>query len=327
MTSGATAPADALLPLDARGAVVTVGTFDGVHLGHREVLREIVRRARRTGRRSVLVTFDPHPLRIVRPSDAPPLLTTPAEKKPLLAASGLDYVVFLRFTRELQQLTAHRFVTEILVGRIGLKELVIGHDHGFGRGREGSVETLRELGGQLGIGVDVVDAVRLGDEAVSSTRIRSALQTGDVVEAARCLGRPYAVQGVVVHGSRRGRELGFPTANVQLPDPEKLLPLEGIYAVHAWVGADRVPALLHLGPRPTFAGEPPTVEVHLLDWSGDLYGRELRVDFCARLREVRAYESAEALVEQMHRDAADGRAVLAGRQGASACADSAPGVY
>lgn len=309
-----------VLPDDGRGAVVTVGTFDGVHRGHRQVLREIVERARRTGGRSVLVTFHPHPLRIVRPEAAPPLLTTPSEKKAILAESGLEYAVFLPFTRALQQLAARDFVERILLARLGMRELVIGYDHGFGRDREGGADTLRALGAELGFDVDVVEPVAHDEEPVSSTRIRRALLAGDVAAAGRGLGRPYSLQGPVVHGAERGRRLGFPTANIAVGDPEKLLPLEGIYAVYGGVGGERVPGLLHLGPRPTFRGETPTIELHLLDWDGDLYGREVRVEFCARIREIRPYASAEALIEQMRKDETAGRALLRGDAGANACA-------
>jgi riboflavin kinase / FMN adenylyltransferase len=307
------------LPRDGKGAVVTIGTFDGVHRGHREVLTEIVERARRTERRSVLVTCHPHPLRIVRPEAAPPLLTTAVEKTEILAESGLEYAVFVPFTPALQRYPARRFVEEILLGRLGMKELVVGYDHGFGRGREGGVDTMRELGEELGFAVDVVGAIESDGEAISSSGIRRALAAGDVVAAAAGLGRPYSLRGPVVHGMELGRKLGFPTANIQVADSEKLLPLEGIYAVHGWVGEERVPGLLHLGPRPTFRGSPPSVELHLLDWEGDLYGRQVRVDFCARLREVRPFSSAGALIEQMRRDAHEGRAVLAGERGPTAC--------
>jgi riboflavin kinase/FMN adenylyltransferase len=276
------------------------------------VLHDLARRADASGRRSVLVTFHPHPLRVVRPEAAPPLLTTTAEKKPLLAESGVHHAVILAFTREVQQLSARDFVVEILLGRLGMSELVVGYDHGFGRGREGSVDTMRELGAELGFAVDVVDAVSLDGEPISSTRIRQAVARGDVHEAALCLGRPYSLQGFVIHGKHRGRELGFPTANLSIADPEKMLPLEGIYAVFGWVGERKVPGLLHLGPRPTFPGDPPTVELYLMDFSEDLYGRELRIDLVHRLRDIQPFESVETLIAQMREDEKAGRVLLIG---------------
>lgn len=299
------------LPQDGRGAVVTVGTFDGVHLGHQEIFREIARRARDTGRRSVLVTFDPHPLRVVRPADAPPLLSTPREKKEILAESGVEYAVFLRFTPVLQQYPARRFVEEILVGRIGMNELVIGYDHGFGRGREGGVETLREIGAEMGFDVDVVEAVVGGEAAISSTRVRRLLGDGDVEGAALLLGRPYSLEGEVVRGERKGRELGFPTANVRVDHPHKMLPAEGVYAAYGWVRGQRLAGLLHLGPRPTFPGYSPTVEMHLLDWSGDLYGQTVRVEVMMRLRGIEKFDTPDALVEAMRVDEAAGRRYFA----------------
>lgn len=301
------------------GTVVTVGTFDGVHLGHQEVLAEIVGRARAAGRSSVLVTFEPHPLRVIRPEHAPPLLTTLAEKAPLLAESGVDYVCVLPFTPTLRSYSARRFVTEILLERVGMRELVMGYDHGFGRGREGSVETMRELGEEIGFAVDVVEAVLVDGEAVSSTRVRARLVDGDVAGAAKLLGRPYSLQGIVESGARQGRLLGFPTANIRIDRAEKMLPKEGIYAGYGEVGALRQPGLIHLGPRPTFEGLGPSVELHLLDWSGDLYDREVRVEFCGRLRDIVAYETADELVAQMHLDARAGRALLEHGGPGSAC--------
>lgn len=298
-----------------RGTVVTVGTFDGVHRGHWAVLQEIRDRARAADRRSVLVTFHPHPLQIVRPQDAPPLLTTPVEKKEILAESGLDYAVFLNFTPELARYEPRRFVEEILLGRLGVEELVIGYDHGFGRGRSGDADTLRKIGAELGFTVDVVGPVEAGAEAVSSTRIRRAVAQGRMDEARAALGRPYSIRGVVVKGDQRGRKLGFPTANLAGFPPDKLLPPAGIYAVRVIGREGTRNGALHLGPRPTFRGAPPSVEVHILDFDGDLYGEELRVDFVEYLRGVEPFDSVEALVRQMEADVERARAVLAADTG------------
>lgn len=301
------------LPSDDRGTVVTVGTFDGVHRGHWAVLEEIRRRAAATGRRSVLVTFHPHPLRIVRPEHAPQLLTTPVEKKEVLAESGLDYAVFLSFTSTLASYSPRRFVEEILLERLGVQELVIGYDHGFGRGRSGDAETLRRIGEELGFKVDVVGPVAAGEEPISSTRIRRSLSEGDVERAREGLGRPYSLRGLVVRGDGRGRTLGFPTANLQVVGGgagEKLIPLAGIYAVRGALRSGIHPGALHLGPRPTFRGSPPTIELHLLDFEGDLYGEEIRVDFIRFLRPVRPFTTVAALVGQMREDVELARRVL-----------------
>ncbi|RMH17093.1 MAG: bifunctional riboflavin kinase/FAD synthetase [Gemmatimonadetes bacterium] len=302
------------VPDDGAGAVVTIGTFDGVHRGHWKVLQEIRRRAERTGRRSVLMTFHPHPLTIVKPEAAPPLLTTPVEKKEILAESGLHYAVFVPFTPVLAAYSPERFVEEILVRRVGVAELVVGYDHHFGRGRSGDVDTLRELGERLGFTVDVVGPVHADGEPISSTRIRRALAAGDLEAAAAGLGRPYSVRGVVVRGDGRGRLLGFPTANLHVADggARKLIPPPGIYAVRGVLRRGTFDGALHLGPRPTFRGSPPTVELHLIDFDGDLYGEEVRVDFVRYLRDVQPFSSVEALVEQMRRDVDEARRVLSG---------------
>jgi riboflavin kinase/FMN adenylyltransferase len=289
------------LPND-RGTVATVGTFDGVHLGHWSVLQEIVRRAEVGGRRSVLVTFDPHPLKIVRPEHCPPLLTTAEEKKEILAESGLEYAVFLAFTHALSRYDPRRFVEEILLGRLGVEELVIGYDHGFGRDRSGDAETLTRIGAELGFAVDVVPAVDANGGPVSSSRVRGAVQRADLEEARACLGRFYSARGVVVRGDGRGRQLGFPTANLKIGEREKLIPPQGIYAVRAVLRSGTYAGALHLGPRPTFEGSPPTIELHVMDFDGDLYGEEVRVDFVRYLREIRPFATVAALVDQMRAD-------------------------
>ena len=301
------------LPAHVRGTVVTVGTFDGIHVGHQEILRRIGHRARALDAASVLLTFDPHPLRVVRPDHAPPLLTTPNEKKEILAQFELDYVAFVTFTTEFSRISPERFVEEVLVGRLRVSELVIGYDHGFGRGRAGGVEVLERLGAIHGFGVAVVGGVEASGAAVSSTRIRRAVAAGDMEAAAAGLGRPYSFRGTVVHGLGRGRALGFPTANLTPPPPDKLLPAEGIYAVLASVGAEVREGLLHLGPRPTFAGSPPAIELFLIDFEGDLYGKRVVVECVHRLREIRSFATREALIEQMERDLEAGRKFFARR--------------
>jgi riboflavin kinase/FMN adenylyltransferase len=303
------------LPYDGRGTVATVGTFDGVHRGHWAVLLEIQERARVTGRRAILVTFHPHPLQIVRPEAAPRLLTTPVEKKEILAESGLDYAVFLTFTQALSRYPPRRFVEEILVGRLGVEELVIGYDHGFGRGRSGDVDTLREIGAELGFAVGVVEPVAMGGGPISSSRIREAVAAGEMGLAREGLGRPYSVRGFVVRGDGRGRTLGFPTANLEIGNQQKALPPAGIYAVRAALRDGVFSGALHLGPRPTFQGSPPTIELHVLDFERDLYGEEVRVDFIQFLRPVGAFESPTALVRQMEADVVSAREVLAAEAG------------
>jgi len=303
------------LPRDGRKAVVTIGMFDGVHRGHREVLSEIRRRAEAMGGRSVLVTFHPHPLTIVRPEWAPPMLTTPVEKKEMLAESGLDYAVFLTFTPTLAAYSPRRFVEEILVDRVNVGELVVGYDHHFGKGREGNVDMLKVLGRELGFEVDVVGPVASQGEAISSTKIRNALLEGDVETARRGLGRPYSLRGLVVRGDQRGRTLGFPTANLEVRGAgegpgSKLIPSPGIYAVRGTVRSDTFDGALHLGPRPTFRGSPPTIELHLLGFEEDIYGEEVRVDFVKYLREVRPFKTSQALVQQMKEDVEQAREVL-----------------
>jgi riboflavin kinase / FMN adenylyltransferase len=305
------APLD-VLPRRSRGTVVTVGSFDGVHLGHQAVLQEIARRAEAAGRESVLVTFEPHPLEVVNPQAAPPLLTTGPERREVLAQTPLDLAYFLRFDRRVAGMSPEEFVRVVLLERCGMRELVIGHDHGFGRGRSGDVETLRQLGAIHGFDVDVVAPVDFGDQHVSSSRVRRAVAGGDLASAARMLGRPYTVSGVVGHGAGRGRQIGVPTINLTDVPPQKLLPPYEIYAVEVEWRGGRVGGMMHQGPRPTFADGRRTQEANLFDFEGDLYGEWVRITWVKRLRDIEHFASVEQLKEQMERDRADSLAALAG---------------
>jgi riboflavin kinase/FMN adenylyltransferase len=292
------------------GAVVTVGTFDGVHRGHQAVLAEIVRRARAGGRESVVVTFDPHPLEVVNPAAAPRLLTLPAERHPLLVACGVGRVVTLPFTAELARLSPEEFVRSVLRAEVGMQELVLGHDHGFGRGRSGDVDTVRRIGAADGFAVDVVDAVRDDGQPISSTLIRTAVAHGDLALAERWLGRPYGARGTVERGAGRGRSIGVPTINLPVPDVRKLLPPDGVYAVWVRWGERRCGGMMNQGPRPTFGVAERGLEVHLFDFAEDLYGETVLVEWVRRLRDVRAFASREALLEQLARDGTTARESL-----------------
>lgn len=282
--------------------VVTVGTFDGVHRGHQAILAEIVRRGRMSRLESLVVTFEPHPLQVVNPDAAPRLLTLPEERRRLLMAAGVDRVEVLRFTREVAGLSPERFVREVLRARYGMRELVLGYDHGFGRGRSGDVETVRHIGRMDGFGVDVVDPVRDDGQAISSTLIRSAVAHGELALAGRWLGRPYSALGEVVRGVGRGRTIGIPTLNLPVPDGRKLLPPDGVYAV--WVSWDgrRVGGMMNQGPRPTFGVAERGLEIHLFDVAIELYGQVVQVEWVQRLRDVQVFASRDALLEQLARD-------------------------
>jgi len=290
--------------------VVTVGTFDGVHRGHWAVLEEIARRAAASGGRSVLVTFEPHPLEVVNPEAAPRLLTLGDEKRAVLAQSALDHVAFLPFTHELSLYSPEQFVRDVLEKRFDLGELVIGYDHGFGRGRAGDVELLRSLGRQDGFAVDVVPAVMIDGHPVSSTLIRRAVAGGDLETARRGLGRWYSATGPVVRGAGRGRGLGVPTVNLAPLSPRKLFPPDGVYAARVAFGGERRGAMLNLGPRPTFGEAVRTLEAHLFDFAGDLLGQTVTVEFLRRLRDTTRFASADALKRQLERDREDARRAL-----------------
>ena len=311
--------------MSTRGAVVTMGTFDGVHCGHHAVLAEVTRRARAGGLASVLVTFEPHPLAVVNPAAAPKLLTLPEEKRALVAAQGIEQFVLMPFTPAVAQLDAEAFVGR-LRDTYAMRELVMGYDHGFGRGRAGDVELVRRLAQQQGFGMAVVDAVKDNGQPISSTLIRTALAHGDLDAAARWLGRSYGIRGTVVKGAGRGRTIGVPTINLEAPDPRKLLPPDGVYAVRVRIlesgvgSVETNPApnsqilefggMMNQGPRPTFGEESRTLEVHLFDFDGELYGEGVDVEWVRRLRAVQTFPSRDALVAQLERDRQAARAAL-----------------
>src|SRR3989442_12564654 len=291
------------------GAVVTLGTFDGVHRGHDAVLAEVTRRARAGRLTSVLVTFDPHPLAVVNPPAVPKLLTLPEEKEDLVTAQGIERFILMPFTPAVAQLDAEAFVRR-LCDEFAMRELVMGYDHGFGRGRAGDVELVQRLARTQDFAVAVVDAVRDNGQPISSTVIRTAIAHGDLESAARWLGRPYSIQGRVVRGAGRGRTIGIPTINLAPPDARKLLPPDGVYAVRVnWRGAS-YGGMMNQGPRPTFGIAARGLEIHLFDFAGELYGEPVTVEGGRRLRDVQTFPSREALVAQIERDAVAARQVL-----------------
>lgn len=299
------------LPPDVIRTALTVGSFDGVHRGHQDVLRQLVARARELGVHSLLVTFDPHPLEVVNPAAAPRLLTVGDEKLEVLAESGIDFVAVLPFTPALAAFSAERFVDDILLERFRMHDLLMGYDHRFGHNRSGDATTMRRLGSERGFEVSVVPAVTVnGGQSVSSTAIRRAVAGGDLESAFRGLGRHYSLGGRVVEGARRGRLLGFPTANVAVPGPRKLLPPEGVYAIRAQTPMGPYDGMLNLGPRPTFGDAESVVEAHLFDADLQLYGARLRVDFVARLRDTQKFSGIEALKAQLAIDAVQARRIL-----------------
>jgi len=301
------------------GTVATVGTFDGIHRGHRAVLSEVVRRGRAAGRPSVLVTFEPHPLEVVNPSAAPRLLTLPDEKRALAVALGIERVEVIAFTPELARLGPEDFVRDVLRVRFEMNELVLGYDHGFGRGRSGDVELVRRLGREDGFAVEVVGAVTDNGQPISSSLIRTAVAHGDLTSAARGLGRPYSLRSVVERGAGRGRTIGVPTINLTSPDPRKLLPPDGVYAVRVILagrgGGEKEKAyggMMNQGARPTFGVHARGLEIHLFDYDGDLYGATVTVEWVDRLRDTQTFPSRQALVDQIERDAVAARSILNG---------------
>jgi riboflavin kinase/FMN adenylyltransferase len=298
---------DAAIPQACRGGAVTIGNFDGVHIGHQALLAETVRQARTLSGPSVAVTLDPHPQQLLRPAAFQPILTTLDHRAALLQSHGADHVLVLGITSSFLNLGADDFFDRIVRGGLAPLAMIEGFNFGFGRGREGTTEVLKNLTRAAGIALTLVKAREWGGKPVSTSRVRGELAAGNVAAARELLGRPYRLVGTVGMGQRRGQTLGFPTANIQ--DVATMVPGDGVYAVQvhcrqqSWAGA------ANIGPNPTFGEHARKIEVHLIDFEGDLYNEALKVDFLERIRDTRVFSGPAQLVEQLQRDIEQSRLV------------------
>jgi riboflavin kinase/FMN adenylyltransferase len=284
-----------------KNPVLTIGNFDGVHRGHLALFDKVKERAKALGGQSAVMTFEPHPIQVMKPGSGPRLITPTPQKLELIEKAGIEVLLCLRFTREFAAIGARDFVKDLLVDRIGVKELVVGYDYTFGHNREGNISLLREMGDQLGFVVHLVGPVHVNHTLVSSTSIRNLVQEGKLDEAKVLIGRDYQLQGKVVKGHNRGgRLLGFPTANLQIKD--ELLPRVGVYAVTVVIDGKMYNGVTSVGYNPTFGDTPLTVETHVLEFSGDLVGKTIQVNFLKRLRDEKTFRSVEELSEQISRD-------------------------
>ena len=286
--------------------VLTIGNFDGVHKGHLTLFDMVKERAKSIDGQSALMTFDPHPIKVMKPGNGPPLITLTQQKLELIEDADIDVIFCIPFTKEFASISASEFVQDILVDRIGVKEIVVGYDYTFGQGRKGDIGLLQEMGEASGFIVHVVEPVHVGNELVSSTSIRKLVQDGNLSEAKQLLGRDYQILGTVVRGKNRGgRLLGFPTANLELID--ELVPKVGVYAVKVVVGGQSINGVTNIGYNPTFGKGPFSVETHILDFKEDLLGRRIQVKFVKRLRDERPFGSIKDLADQIGLDVLSAR--------------------
>ncbi|MCP4003674.1 MAG: bifunctional riboflavin kinase/FAD synthetase [bacterium] len=305
------------LPASERGVVLTVGNFDGIHLGHLALIRELMERGAALGVKTAVYTFDPHPRQVLYPDRVQARLMSWEQMALELQELGVDFLIREPFTREFASLSAEAFLQGVIAERIAPRDLLVGRDFQFGKDRSGSDETLARIGPDLGIRIAIIPQVTAGGSDVSSTRIRKALGEGDVSDAALCLGRPYSVWGKIVEGDRRGRTLGFPTANLE-PENE-LIPANGVYATTVRIfeegrlSAEERPAVTNIGTRPTFDKGQVLAETHLLDFSGDLYGRRISLAFCERIRDEKRFSGPAELKAQIAEDARRAGEILRSR--------------
>lgn len=287
--------------------VVTLGTFDGLHLGHKKIIKAVVDKAKSIGGRSFLITFEPHPRNVIAKNCKLQLLTSGTEKTEILKQLGIENLLIVNFTEEFSQLSPEKFIKDFVVEGIGASSIVIGYDHHFGKGRGGDAETLKELGSEYNFDVTAVNAFNLEDEIVSSTKIRNALNEGNLSAANKMLGRYYSFSGTVVPGDKRGRQLGFPTANVKLDNEDKLLPALGIYLVEFIIYNKKHYGLLSIGKRPTFYNSGVIVpEVYIYNFDDDVYDEHVTINMVERIRGEEKYSSAEELIDQMNKDKQNG---------------------
>lgn len=293
-------------------SVVTVGTFDGVHAGHRAIMDTVIRKADKREARSVIVTFDPHPREIISPGDAGiKLLTTLPERREILEELGIDTMVVIPFDRDFSLLSSEEFIRDIIYKKIGVSEFVIGYDHHFGKDREGSIETVERLGEEIGFETYVVSKKEVGEQTVSSTAIRKAIsEDGNVEQAAEFLQRLYRLNGTVIHGDKRGKEIGYPTANIKPEDKRKIIPKDGVYAVGLRYEGRWYKGMMNIGTRPTFDDSQRTLEVHIFDFNEDLYGKEVQVRFVKRIRNEKKFSGKEELVSQLEEDEKTAKEIL-----------------
>jgi riboflavin kinase/FMN adenylyltransferase len=288
---------------EIENAVVTTGTFDGVHIGHQTILNRLREVAERINGETVLLTFFPHPRMVLQSAVDIKLINTIEEKTDLLRKAGVDHLIIHPFTKAFSRTSSLEFVRDILVNRLGTRKLVIGYDHHFGRNREGSFEHLKEFGPLYGFEVEEISAQDIDNVNVSSTKIRNAILQGDMITANEYLGHPFQLCGKVIHGKKLGRELGYPTANLHIPEKYKLIPANGVYAVKSIVRGELVNGMLNIGTRPTIeeAGGL-SIETHLFDFDGDIYGEEMTVQLLQRIRDEKKFADVNELIEEMKKD-------------------------
>jgi len=282
--------------------IVTIGTFDGIHIGHQKILKNLIRTANNEGKKSVLLTFFPHPRMVLQKENKILLLNTIKEKSGLLEKMGLDYLIIHPFSRDFSRLTALDFVRDILVNKLNTSRLIIGYDHHFGKNREGNIHQLKEYSLLYDFKVEEIPAQDIDDVSVSSTKIRTALKDGNLKTANNYLGYHYMLNGTVVSGKKLGGTIGFPTANIEIKEPYKLIPKTGVYIIRTYINTILYTGMMNIGFNPTVLGKHQTIEAHLFDFNEDLYGKEITIEFIYFLREEHKFESVEELVIQLNID-------------------------